>query len=439
MSKKTRAFVLAAGFLLMFYRTACPQYSSEPKERRKSYSLIQFVEKKIFLIGETIKVHLLIKNKSRFDMERFIIQKETNPENYRIIGDEYIITGGLGSGKTMELTYEVRVISPGRVVISRSSIVEVTMCRYGRPLNHFQAEIVYSNPVEVTAKTLDLFIRQKVWQTNLRVGSEMAFDLFIENDNDLDIEDIEIRFEGDTSGLELVMPEEIPVPRRQHIRIRLTPRVIKAGEIELGRAFLRRLKVDGTWICWKGNYGESNPAPKIMVSPVRLPGIKYSLRYHTKEISSYFDFIVLKILGVAVAILSIIFLFSRALNSKIVETFHGRILLVFASVALSEFFLILMGYGVAFLFRATPPDPWSIGMIYAISFGMTLFTGAYPLKSPIWGSVIAGGVLSLSAYLVFVGFMAMENTGFIGVPFKEAALLGIAVSIAINSREFKRG
>jgi hypothetical protein len=438
MHKNAKAFVLAAAFLLVFYRTACPQYSSEPKERRKNYSLVQFVEKKVFLVGEPIKIHLLIKNKSRFDMERFIIQKETNTENYRIIGDEYIITGGLGSGKTTGLTYEVRVIAPGKVVISRSSIVEVTMCRYGRPLNHFQAEIAYSNPLEVTAKRLDLFIRQEVWHTNLLVDSRTAIDLDIQNDNDLDIQNIEIQFEGDTSGLELVTPEEIPLPRRQYIRVRLTPRAIKAGEIELGRAIVKRLKIDGTWIHWKGNYGASNPAPKITVSPVRLPGIKYSLRYHKKEISSYFSLLILKIPGIAVALLAIVILFMRAIQSKYVDSFGGRIILRSLMVLFGAILLILLAYGFYWCWLSTLPDLMDFAIVYAISCAMTLFTGAYLLKNAIWGSAIAGGVLTISAYLVYVGYTAMENTGFNGVPFKEAALLFIVLSIALNISEFKR-
>ncbi|MGD2091870.1 MAG: hypothetical protein PVH61_37200 [Candidatus Aminicenantes bacterium] len=435
MIRAKRALIMMMAPFLLFILTGCPDH--DPKITDKSYTFIKSVEKNEFLIGERIKVNLLVKNKTDYDLKSLKILKETNPKGYRAIGGDFIETGEIYRRNGKVLTYEAVATSLGKVLISKSKIMEVAVRRPAGKII-VPEDIGFSNSIDVSVKPLNLKIHQTVRNTKVRVGGKIGIDLLVENDNDLDIDDMEVLFGGVTSGLRLLSPERISLRRWEHKKIRLVFLALQVGEIKLGQATINQLKFNDTWTCSEKNYGVSNPAPTISVYPVRLPGREFPIRHYTNEVKNFFDLLFLKILGVVVALLAIVILFARAINSRIVDSFGGRVFLWTLLVGAVEIILIFLGFGTIWICRTTPPDLWTIGMIYAISSGMALFSGAHPLRNPILGSLIAGGVLSLLGYLVFVGFSALEINGFLGFPAKEAALLFIAVSIAINSREFKR-
>jgi hypothetical protein len=439
--KKSRVLVLTVAFFLLLYRTIYPQYSSKPEISLKSFRIIKSVYKKEFLIGEEIIVNLVLENNSFYEVPYFTIQKETDAKGYRIIGSEIINGERLGKGNKMRFTYTLKPTCPGKLVIGPSKLKKIIQISPWETI-YAPEDIGSSNSTKVVVKPLHLKIRQKVWQTNLRVGEKTTIDLYVENANDYDIGNMGICFKGDASGLELVMPEKIPVPRRQHIRIRLKPRAIKAGEIELGRAIIKRLIVVGTWIQWKGNYGASNPVPKITVSPVRLPGLEYPFIYHKKEISSYFSLFIPKLLVIALLLILLVRIFMAVLYSRLVENLFFRISIVFLIVWVAEAMGIFLVSGGMWFSKTTPPGMWEIAMIISCSCGFVLFFGPPLFKNPFLNSFLVGVLVSLSAYSIFLGFKSFDLNEFINFPVREAVFFGLTGGILLNAiflrKELKR-
>jgi hypothetical protein len=439
MPKKSRVLFLVGSPVLVICLISCS--GSNQRNIADQYEFTKSIAQKQAVVGEEIKVVLTAVNKSSYNVEFFEIRKELKEGEFFVAGNKFIRCDGLKSGEKKTFSYIIIPASPGKKVIGPSKVVKIKLKEEDEDIL-LQENVGLSNSISLEVKPVQLEIQPYLKKTRVKLGGIVELHVVIWNRSKVTIKGVNISFEKDPPHLRLESyPERLEIPPGERRKARYLFKAIKTGKISPGRAiaFMGKQKIEDNGFSGKHRCGVSlNPVSQIQIDEVSLPGIEHPLRCHTKQISSYFSLLFLKILGVAAALLSIVILFARAINSRMVDSFSGRVLLWTLTVGAAEMLLIFLGYGISWCWRSTPPDLWTLGMIFVISSGMALFSGAYPLKNPIFGSLIAGSVLSLSAYLVFVGFSAMEITGFIGVPVKEAALLFIAISIAINSREFKR-
>lgn len=438
--KKSKILVLTVAPLLLLFLIGCPDH--DPKITEKSYTFTKTVrsKKQEFFLGERIGIELLVENKTDYDVKSLKILKETNPKGYRAIGSDFIESGEIYRRNGKVLTYEVVATSPGKIVISPSKIKEVVV-KWPAGKVIAPEDIGFSNSIKIKVKPLRLKIHQTVMKTKVRVGSKIRIDLLVENDNDLDIEDMEILFGGDTSGLRLLSPERISLRRWEHKKIRLVFLALQAGEIELRQASIKQLKFNNAWTCSEKNYGVSNPAPRISVISVRLPGREFPIKHYTNEVKNFFNLLILKILGITISILMIIILFKKAIFSRFVENLAGRISLVFLMVAVAEILVILLVCGCTWFWRVSFPDLYSIGIILTCTSGLSLLFGIYPFKRPFL-SLISGVTIACVSYLTYVGFCSYALNEFMGVPVRGGVFFYLVCSIGLNGfflrKELKR-
>lgn len=441
MYKKPKFLVLTVAPLLLLFLSGC---LTDSETFVKYCDFRKTVEKKVATVGESLEVTLSIKNRSTYNVEYYELDKEINQEDFLVVGSNIHIGRNLGEWKTHEIVYRIIPLRSGKLKIGPSKIFRVKLENEEKafmlPKNVGFSTNATSTPLVVKPSKLE--IRAYLKKTRLKLGMMVELHAVIWNHGLTTVRGVNVAFEKYISELRHEFRREfIEIPPGGHRKARFLFKAVKAGKVTPGRAvvFFGRQEITDDRFSSSRIFGISqNPLPQIQIDEVSLPGMDFSLRCYTKEISSYFSLLFLKIMGVVVALLAIVILFAKAVYSRIVDSLGGRVLLWTLTVGVGEIILIFLGYGIIWIWRTTPPDLWTIGMIYTISSGMALFSGTYPLRSPILGSLIAGGALSLAGYLVFVGFSAMEINGFNGFPVKEASLLFIAASIVTNSREFKR-
>ena len=127
----------------------------------------------------------------------------------------------------------------------------------------------------ITIKPLDLSISLSRMEKGLFLGEVMTFNVEVENKNNVKIEDLFIVFENGSGSINPPTPVEnlknFPIMPGKRKSLPFQYKALKTGEVDLGKASIKKIKASGIWITLDKEYF-SNPAPKVKVTPVSITG-----------------------------------------------------------------------------------------------------------------------------------------------------------------------
>lgn len=437
MLKKSKILLLISTIFLGFCLISCSGSSPSPSYYMDKYDFFKTTEQEEAMVGEGLRIKLVVVNKSSYNIESLKIQKETDEGDFVVVGEKYIESGMLKSGEKRQYFYTVIPALAGKNKVKPSRITQVRVKGIDRILS-VPGNVGFSNSLEIDVKPINLSISQIFPKRKLRLGSKLPFYVLIRNQSKVKINSVEILLRENNVFLKLVKhidkKKDFLILPDQQKKIRFIYKAMKAGTIHPERAVLKRLKVIGdVWITCDQGYGTSKQGPMIRITPVLLPGMDLPLTYLTEELDTYFNMsFIFKILLIEVLIICIFLLYNFAIRSVLVGSFFGRIVLIFLLVAVLTIFLLFTWSGLKWFWRTIFPPFWIVCLILLCSCILISVFKLIPMRNIILGALIFGFSLSFISYVSYVGLRAFKYNDFMNFPLHQTILVDIALGIILN-------
>lgn len=176
-----------------------------------------------------------------------------------------------------------------------------------------------------------------------------------------------------------------------------------------------------------------NPIPRIKVSPVRLPGIPYSLTVQFEKVPDFYNLFALKVIGIALLIIAILYGFEIALYSEMLDSPVGRLGLAFLMAFAVTGFLPFIYKGILWVWRTSLPPLTHLVLLLVVSTIITIRFRLHLIKNVILDSLVSGSLLSILSYIIYVGFKAYQHNGFMGLSIINALAIWAVIGIAVNA------
>lgn len=374
-------------------------------------------DKQNILVGENLYFDIKVQNTTPVGIEALEIACSNVEELKPFIKIEKLKFAGISAGNSRLFPISFKTLRPGRVPLGRIVIKKIKTSGTWIVLDG----TCVSNPgPTITIEPPKISVSQVFQKQKLKLGEKFDLKLVASNPSPINVKDVRISFEPDSEKLRLIGPK----PKRKYLSLPAgakTPlfyefQAVESGTIPPIRAVVKEIQIGESRFSSKKGFATSNATPKLEVMPVRLPGRKFPQTQLTEELENYFNWFLLKTLGIAFLLNALFFIFNLLINTALVENLFGKMLLTFFAAAFLSQILLFFLTGCFWLFRSiTPPFLDLLALLtgsICLSFAFVLL----PVKNLALGSLISGAVLAVLSYMIFTGFKTYELQGFSNYP-----------------------
>jgi hypothetical protein len=263
---KTKLIVSMALPLLLLSLISCDDPSSSFEN---TCVFKKTVPKKTAVVGEEVEVKLLLKSK-KHEVKTFELQKQPDQKDFFVIGENLFEGGAVGPYQDKSMSYKILPRSPGKKVIGPSRITRVLTWEMKEEYI-LPSKSGFSNSVKIEVKPIELEVSLLFSKNEVLHGDTLTFDVLIENKSVVDIEGLDLIFDGNPEFVQRLKPkkkqDQFSIPAGQSRRLPFGYSAVTVKKAELGRCFIKKFKSSGHWFDLDKSYC-SEPAPKIEVIPI---------------------------------------------------------------------------------------------------------------------------------------------------------------------------
>ncbi|MGD2084566.1 MAG: hypothetical protein PVH61_00130 [Candidatus Aminicenantes bacterium] len=234
------------------------------------YIFKKSTEKKTVALGEPFDIKLSLTNRSIQNVEFYELKKELKQHDFAVIGDNVFRGYELRNYGRQAVIYKLLPLSLGKKRIGPSKVTKVKFYSYDR-IYPVAGNTGFSNALRISVKPIELEVSMSLSKAEILLGDKLSFDVLIINNSVVDIEGIELLFDGnpdDVNHLETDTDfKTFSIPAGKSKKIQFVYKAKEVKNVELYRCFIKKFKTSGRWIPLDESY-RSKPAPKITVIPI---------------------------------------------------------------------------------------------------------------------------------------------------------------------------